>query len=211
MKLKIVAGILFAVVLAVIIPYLAQPVCAYESKAYGSCRRAVAAGSEYCVEHTCCENGCNALTIKGAGTRCNECEKKVVYYCKYNGCTEKVSKLKKYCKAHTCQATGCNKGVKTGSIYCSSHTCNTPNCHRIANKGRYCTYCSNGFEASNNSSSKKSSTKSNTKSSTKSSYSSKKKYQMPDCDDYEDYDDFMDDWDGCMPDGSDAEDYWENW
>lgn len=23
--------------------------------------------------------------------------------------------------------------------------------------------------------------------------------------------DFMDDWDGYMPDGSDAEDYWENW
>ena len=26
-----------------------------------------------------------------------------------------------------------------------------------------------------------------------------------------DYDDFMDDWEGNMPDGSDAEDYWENW
>ncbi len=38
-----------------------------------------------------------------------------------------------------------------------------------------------------------------------------KKVEMPDCDDYEDYDDFMDDWDGNMPDGSDAEDYWENW
>lgn len=34
---------------------------------------------------------------------------------------------------------------------------------------------------------------------------------MPDCDDYEDYDDFMDDWDGCMPDDLDAEDYWDNW
>lgn len=36
-------------------------------------------------------------------------------------------------------------------------------------------------------------------------------YEMPDCDDYEDFDDFMDDWDGNMPDGSDAEDYWEDW
>ena len=29
--------------------------------------------------------------------------------------------------------------------------------------------------------------------------------------DYDDLDDFLDDWDGCMPDGSDAEDYWGNW
>ena len=34
---------------------------------------------------------------------------------------------------------------------------------------------------------------------------------MPDCDDYEDFDEFMDEWEGRMPDGSNAEDYWENW
>ena len=44
------------------------------------------------------------------------------------------------------------------------------------------------------------------KSKKKNSYNNK-----PDPDDYEDYDDFMDDWDGYMPDGSDAEDYWEDW
>ena len=49
------------------------------------------------------------------------------------------------------------------------------------------------------------------KTTTKKKTSSGKKYEMPDCDDYDSYDDFMDDWDGCMPDGSDAEDYWENW
>ena len=38
-----------------------------------------------------------------------------------------------------------------------------------------------------------------------------KKTEMPDCDDCESYEDFMDDWDGYMPDGSDAEDYWEDW
>ena len=27
----------------------------------------------------------------------------------------------------------------------------------------------------------------------------------------EDFDDFMDDWDGEMPDGSNAEDYWDDW
>ena len=37
------------------------------------------------------------------------------------------------------------------------------------------------------------------------------KTELPDCDDYENYEDFMDDWDGYMPDGSDAEDYWEDW
>ena len=40
---------------------------------------------------------------------------------------------------------------------------------------------------------------------------SQKKPELPDCDDYEDYEDFMDDWDGYMPDGSNAEDYWEDW
>lgn len=46
-------------------------------------------------------------------------------------------------------------------------------------------------------------------------YSSSKKrrieYEMPDCDDYDSFEDFMDDWDGCMPDGSDAEEYWDDW
>lgn len=41
--------------------------------------------------------------------------------------------------------------------------------------------------------------------------SSKNTTSMPDCDDYESFDDFMDDWDGKMPDGSNAEDYWDNW
>lgn len=38
-----------------------------------------------------------------------------------------------------------------------------------------------------------------------------RKTELPDCDDYESYEDFMDDWDSYMPDGSDAEDYWEDW
>ena len=37
------------------------------------------------------------------------------------------------------------------------------------------------------------------------------KSNMPDCDDYDSFEDFMDDWDGYMPGGIDAEDYWENW
>ena len=67
---------------------------------------------------------------------------------------------------------------------------------------------------------KKSYTKKNSKKSTGSgSYkkssskkSSKKSCQeWPDCDDYWDEDEFLDDWDGNMPDDSDAMDYWDNW
>ena len=62
---------------------------------------------------------------------------------------------------------------------------------------------------------KKNKKKSSDKSSYKKSYtkkSSKKSYEeWPDCDDYWDEDEFLDDWDGNMPDGSDAMDYWDNW
>ncbi len=72
-----------------------------------------------------------------------------------------------------------------------------------------------------NTSKKKNYTKKNTKKSSGSSYkkstskkSSKKSskcVEWPDCDDYWDEDEFLDDWDGNMPDGSDAMDYWDNW
>ena len=45
----------------------------------------------------------------------------------------------------------------------------------------------------------------------KSSKKSSKCVEWPDCDDYWDEDEFLDDWDGNMPDGSDAMDYWDNW
>ena len=35
--------------------------------------------------------------------------------------------------------------------------------------------------------------------------------EWPDCDDYDDIEDFLDEWDGYMPDGSDAEEYWSDW
>lgn len=87
----------------------------------------------------------------------------------------------------TCIKSGCNKSRASGSSYCYKHKSGTK-----TNK-------SNSL-----SSSKKTTT------SKKKTYS-KKHCDMPDPDDYEDFDDFMDDWDGCMPDGSDAEDYYEDW
>ena len=62
----------------------------------------------------------------------------------------------------------------------------------------------NTTKKSNGSSYKKSTSK-------KSSKKSSKHVEWPDCDDYEDEDDFLDDWDGNMPDDSDAMDYWDNW
>lgn len=106
------------------------------------------------------------------------------------GCTENVS-------AQTCLHSGCNRKCYSGDRYCYKHRVKTS-----TNK------------------------KSKTGKSTKSGSSSMKKTgpynkdksiktycfnDMPDCDDYEDWGEFMDDWDGNMPDGSDASDYWDNW
>ena len=105
-----------------------------------------------------------------------------------------------------------------GSSYCSDHTCQAgrTSCkNSVAGANAKCDSCKNKEKSALKSTSKSSySSKNTTKtSSSKKSSSSKKKYDynMPDCDDYEDWDDFMDDWDGCMPDGSDASDYWDNW
>lgn len=126
-----------------------------------------------------------------------------------------------------CAKPGCNNKKYCGS-YCATHdSCKIKSACKTANYGgrKICKksgcgntatytdgYC--GRHTSGKSSSSYSTSKSSTKSSSsykKSSSSKKKSYSMPDCDDYEDFDDFMDDWDGCMPDGSDAEDYWDNW
>ena len=78
------------------------------------------------------------------------------------------------------------------------------------------TYKTNSIKKnSKNSYTKKGSTKSSGKSDYKKPYtkksSKKASKEWPDCDDYWDEDEFLDDWDGNMPDGSDAMDYWDNW
>jgi len=132
----------------------------------------------------CSASGCNRTATRGN-------------YCSTHGCAECGSYRNNgsvYCNYHAsiklsnrkdvCLRSGCYRAKATGSSYCSEHTIKT----------------------TSNSSKTTSSRKKSYNSSSKSS-----KYEMPDCDDYEGYDDFMDDWDGCMPDGSDAEDYWEDW
>ncbi len=76
------------------------------------------------------------------------------------------------------------------------------------------TYKSNTKKGNSYSNKSKSSTKKTSSSYKNSSHKkSSKKYctEWPDCDDYWDEDEFLDDWDGNIPDGSDAEDYWDNW
>ena len=100
----------------------------------------------------------------------------------------------------TCFKPGCDNKCAPGSSYCYIHK-SAP----ITKK-------------SNNTSTKKKNS-STTKKKSKSSNTSKKKLtkksyytdDMPDCDDYDSWGDFMDDWDGNIPDGSDASDYWDNW
>lgn len=110
-----------------------------------------------------------------------------------------------------CHHGSCQKKVINGSRYCSSHTCGKGRngCYReVPGANELCSSCKE--KKKNASSDSTSSTRSGSVNSKKNT-SSTKKQEMPDCDDYESYDDFMDDWDGDMPDGSDAEDYWEDW
>lgn len=78
------------------------------------------------------------------------------------------------------------------------------------------TYKKNTTKKSINTYSKKNNKKSYGKNSYKKSAGRKsskssKCVEWPDCDDYWDEDEFLDDWDGNMPDDSDAMDYWDNW
>ena len=138
---------------------------------------------------TCSASGCNRTATRGrycSTHGCAECgryKNNGSVYCNYHA-SSKLSNRKDLCAKE-----GCYRSKASGSSYCSDHTAKT-------------TTKSTSSSKSYKSSSKKKSYSSSSKS---------KRYEMPDCDDYEDYDDFMDDWDGCMPDGSDAEDYWENW
>lgn len=102
--------------------------------------------------------------------------------CAWSGCDNSPHGSSRYCTKHDLFYDG-------GSSYKTSYTSNS---------------YSTGYSSSKTSSSKSSNV--SYKSNTSNGYT-----YMPDCDDYVSYDDFMDDWDGYMPDGSDAEDYWDNW
>ena len=92
-------------------------------------------------------------------------------------------------------------GVVRKHRYCILHICENSECDNYKEKENHlCENCLAKEEETNKKKVKGTTSKKTTK-----------RVTMPDCDDYDDYDDFMDDWDGFMPDGSDAEDYWEDW
>lgn len=98
----------------------------------------------------------------------------------------------------SCVKSGCNNKRVTGSSYCYIH------------KPSSITKKSNNTLKKNNSTNKKKGSgysKPSKKKTTRNPYTT----DMPDCDDYGSWGEFMDDWDGNMPDGSDASDYWDNW
>lgn len=118
-----------------------------------------------------------------------------------------------------CSYPGCENAPKRGSKYCWNHSTSdsrhSSGSHSSSESSSATTDESEDRWDSTTSSTDSYST--TTRTTTEDPYIYNRRtteateYEMPDCDDYEDYDDFMDDWDGDMPDGSDAEDYWEDW
>lgn len=166
----------------------------------GCSNKAVDSRTKYCADHKCAVGNCDYQRMGTKGIEyCtgHYHSKGAAVTCAKRGCDRKTVKSSKYCSAHTCQRgdLGCYNMVDGANEKCQS-----------------CKAKAKEEEKNKKSKGKKGKTYGGSTSSSKDKSSSKKKKpQMPDCDDYEDYDDFMDEWDGRMPDGSDAEDYWENW
>ena len=107
--------------------------------------------------------------------------------CAESGCDETVEYGETYCSKHKCACDRCSNKKIRKHKYCEDHTCDKKGCFaKVKDNSNYCKKHSSAASRS-------------------------KEAEWPDCDDYEDFEEFMDDWDGHMPDGSDAEDYWDNW
>lgn len=171
-------------------------------------------GSDYCWDHTCTIKNC--YNVKNENSKlCPEHEEQARLErekkaaedakkpdCKYPGCNSKAEIGHSYCGWHECTVSTCDRCSVDGGFYCRIHTCKEPGCTNKATEdsGR-CSSCEKAYK-----------TKNTSKKKTTYKYKSKSdEVEWPDCDDYEDFDDFMDDWDGEMPDGSNAEDYWDDW
>ena len=154
--------------------------------------------------------------------------------CEVEGCTDVAASGSKYCSFHICLEKGCDEQSVYKHSYCVEHKCKFPDCESRLwyTDGLWEGYCREhayelaqflksimeAEESSDNAYADDGATERTDDDSREvdeatGNETTKKKpdVEMPDCDDYESYEDFMDDWDGNMPDGSDAEDYWENW
>lgn len=98
-----------------------------------------------------------------------------------------------------CFVVDCSKPKVANGDYCIDHTCHSGFCtYKVTDGGQYCD--------------KHTEKKQPNKSSSSGSYVFHGSHtEWPDCDDYDSLEDFLDDWDGEMPNGMDAEDYWDNW
>lgn len=188
------------------------------------CNRFKADDSQYCEAHTCSAKDCYEAVDKDSIDYCKkhqleederiakeEARIAALPDCRRLECNNKVDANGKsqYCPEHTCLEIVCYNYAPDGENYCINHRCVTEGCHNLRATGdTLCRSCKNKKSEEtykkNQAAKKKTVKKTTTKKTTK-------KRSMPDPDDYDSYDDFMDDWDGYMPDGSDAEDYWEDW
>lgn len=220
----LLASIVSLVILSDPIVAQAENTCAYYSKYSGYCSKKAVSGGRYCKDHTCSAQGCYKLNSGSANSMCDSCKKQYLYDsgitspdCNFSDCSKPKASGSFYCSSHTCKHGSCTQKILSGSKYCSSHTCKNSGCYNeVPGANDKCSSCKKNATSTTSTTKKKTSSASSSKKKTSSSSSKKKsstgkKKSMPDCDDYDSFDDFMDDWDGCMPDGSDAEDYWENW
>jgi len=169
----------------------------------------------YCFSHTCSCGGCYE-GVNYEGGRCEEHQNvEVSKYCGVSNCNITKKDGGRYCSQHSCRAKDCTSYAGTKHRYCEYHRCDESGCenatYQISGIPLF-NHCDKHLTAYEKDVIKRYEAQEKAKKKQKhSSSSSSKKQQDPDCDDYADFDEFMDDWDGRMPDGSDAEDYWEDW
>lgn len=220
----IISFIISAAIILEPLEAFAGSTCAYYSKYSGYCKKNAVSGGKYCKDHTCSAQGCYKLNSGGSNSMCDSCKKQYLYDlgitspdCNFSDCSKPKASGSFYCSGHTCKHGSCTQKILSGSKYCKDHTCKNSSCYNeISSANDKCSSCKKNATNATTSNNKKTGSTSSTNKKTSSSSTNKKsstskKQNMPDCDDYDSYEDFMDDWDGCMPDGSDAEDYWENW
>lgn len=160
---------------------------------YADCYEVIFNGKRFCYDHMVIEEERIAKERAERIVKLNAC--------KVRACNKQYESDYEFCSEHRCKINGCQNGVVRKHRYCIQHICENSECDNYKEKENHlCENCLAKEEETNKKKVKGTTSKKTTK-----------RVTMPDCDDYDDYDDFMDDWDGFMPDGSDAEDYWEDW
>ncbi len=210
-KEELIRYILFTYIIALIVIVVFVCNWTITCRARGCYNGRPSLKEKYCYSHRCTEKGCSEYRdsnnsfckahqeMYDARWKARQEAYAKLPSCEYPKCEEKVTRSEKiYCALHCCLADGCNN-PNAGGSYCKEHQCSVSGCYKTA--------VNHSHDADNKKDIKIDRSNNGSVSKTK----MKRKTSYPDCDDYDDYDDFMDDWDGHMHDGLDAEDYWEDW